>query len=798
MLRRRRSIRHAHQSSAAATTPRGRMRHWRGLCQGVFVAGALATGLSAGVTHADEGQWMPTQLGELGGKLSALGATVTPDDLWRADGGILRASVNVSGCSGAFVSAQGLLGTNHHCAYGAIQAASTPEHDYLRDGFVAASKKDELPAPDRTVKVVEQITDVTVDVRAALKGKSGAAAARAVREKMAAIEAACEKAAPDRVCQVRAFNAGGLFLQFTMLELQDVRLVYAPPSSVGNFGGEVDNWMWPRHAADVAFLRAYVSKDGKPVPYSPDNVPYVPKHKLTVSAEGVRAGDFVAVLGYPGHTDRQLPLAEVKRQVGAVLPGIVEVYGALIHTLESAPGREKGKRAHAVRLKVANKLRGLQNRHKNARGMLEGITRMGLLARRTAEERQIDTWLTAHDGAGVRDALADNAARREALMMTRMGQRLAGYTTDSVGAAVRLVRWVRESKKPDTARAHGYHDKDKQRLKSRLLRHVRDYDPAVDQALLATLDRHGAGLGSITAALPVVLKRSKLMTKPSMEKAIAAAFAGTLKVDGPGTDPLLKAAGPLVDAIEAREQAEDAIWAKKLAFGPTYFKGLTAVRDGAVYPDANGTLRVSMGTVKGYAPRDGLFATPHTTLSGLLAKNTGTAPFNAPAALAEAASSRAKSPYFDKALRDVPVNFLSNNDTTGGNSGSPVIDGRGRLVGFNFDRVWENIAGDFGYQVDRSRNVMVDMRYVLWLLTAVSGGQHIADEMAPVMPGAASKGGAPGKAGAAGNTGTRKGKASAAKPAAAPQPAGGCASTTQTPGVLAALGLAMLAWRRRR
>jgi hypothetical protein len=691
----------------------------------VLVLASLAIGMRA---EADEGQWMPRQIALFDAdELARKGLELAPRELYDpAGGGLLEAVVNLGGCSAGFVSADGLIATNHHCAMGAIQAASSVEHDYLREGFLATTRDAEIVAKDEDVEIVQRITDVTAKVReVADREQDPAARALAVERLGKELVRECEAAAPARRCRLAEFYAGAEFQLVDSLVLRDVRLVYAPPEAIGNFGGEVDNWMWPRHTGDFTLLRAYVGPGGESTEHDAANVPYRPKRFLPVGAEGVQPGDFVAVLGFPGVTQRYQSSAEVARQIDQVLPARAELYGEWIALLEAAGARDE-----AVRIKVAAKQRGLANREKNARGMLDGLAKNGTLARREREDEALRSWAAAQKDpryAAALDRLAElSAIKREAFARDFLLDN-AGRGANALALALDVVRRARERGKPDLERVPAYMDRDAEQLWSTQQRRIRDFDRSVDRELLASWLERTAALpeGQRIVADADALLRTKLVDEAVAERLWQADWA-TIERE---RDPLIAFARALVPELEASEQREHAHKGAMLELGPRWFEMLDAVRTGPVYPDANGTLRVSFATVKGYAPREGLIATPQTTVTGLVAKHTGKAPFDVPQAVRDAAP-RAKATFWaDPLLGDVPVAMLADGDTTGGNSGSPVIDGRGRWIGLNFDRVWENIAGDYGWSPERSRNVIVDVRYLLWNLDEVVHAQALLDEL---------------------------------------------------------------------
>jgi hypothetical protein len=766
-----------------------------------IAAGVCALGL-AGPAAGDEGQWPPAQIADLDRQhLKTLGLELAPSELWNENGGLLRAAVNLSGCSAAFVSARGLITTNHHCAYRAIQSESSPDHDYLKLGFLARELGQELPAKGYTVKVLNVIRDVSKQVLAAADAaKDDRGRQQAIERMRKQLMLECEKKDPALRCSVASFDLGSRFELTETIELRDIRLVWAPPSAIGEYGGEVDNWMWPRHTGDFALLRAYVGPDGKSAEHSSENVPYQPKQHLAIGASGVQPGDFVAVLGFPGRTQRHLAASEVDRQVQQVLPALIDLFGDWLQILARAKTRSP-----ALSIQVAALEKNLANRHKNARGMLAGIARMRLLDRREREQRQLEQWAQQPDRAQYADALRVlvqlseqrriGFARRFLLDQVARGPNL-------LGVAIDLVRRAREGKKPDLEREEPYMERGAVPLWKLQERRIRDYDPGVDAELLAALVARAKKLPnqqriqSLAALDPAGLEarfRASKLSDPALARLL---FDGPASELERSADPLIALARSMVPEIEAAEAERDAESGKESRAGPLYFQMLKSVRAGPVYPDANGTLRISYGTVKGYEPVDGMIAKPQTTLRGAIDKHTGQPPFALPQTVIDAAPAARDSYWADAELGDLPLCFLANLDTTGGNSGSAVINGKGQLVGLNFDRVWENIAGDFGYSSERSRNISVDLRFMLWLLDRVDNASALIAEL-----GATEFRALPVQRARVGALRARDG----APPAQAPEPApsGGCSCglvASHQPGALAALaalGLGLVMRRRR-
>ena len=699
---------------------------------------------------ANEGQWKPGQIAEIHDRAKQAGLELSADQIWTEGGqpggpagpsGLLRAAVNIGGCTAGLISDQGLMSTNHHCAYGSLQANSTVEHNYLADGFLAKTLAEELPAPGKTVRILDGITDVTEQVQARLAGiEDDAARAHTFDKLRNELVDACEAAKPHRSCQLAGFFGGTRYELHEYLELLDVRLVYAPPSAIGEYGGETDNWMWPRHTGDFSLLRAYVGPDGEPAAHSPDNVPYKPAQFFVPSPEGVDEGDFVAVLGYPGHTDRYLWGAELERHFSQWLPMRVALYAEWIAILEAGKQRDE-----AVGIKVAALQKSLANRHKNAAGKVAGLERINLVETRKAEDKRL---LAKGDAAKATiDALAEiSAARAERAQWAFLLESL-GYAPRSLVIARELTVWAEQRSKPDVERKAGYRDRDRDKLWSRLEQYAKDYDPQVDVELLASFLAHADQLeGRRIAGFDALLGPAKgagLADREPYRVAAEAALKGSSLADATALrglfddpaklrktkDPMLALARSLAADVEALSVLADADRGRMLVVEPQYFDLLAGLRGKPLYSDANSTLRFSFAKVQAYTKWDGEAQDPQTTLAGAVAKHTGEGEFDLPdAVLAKAESSKA-SRWVDAELGDVPVAFLADGDTTGGNSGSPVIDAKGRLIGFNFDRVWENVSGDYAWRPEQSRNIISDARYLYWMLEEIDGAEHLLTEL---------------------------------------------------------------------
>lgn len=701
----------------------------------------------AQVAHAAEGMWVPQQLPEIAGPLKKAGLKLSAAQLADLTGDPMGAVVALGGCTASFVSPQGLVVTNHHCAYGAIQLNSTAEKNLIKDGFNAPRTSDELSAgPNARVYVLDQITDVTAQAKAAIAaaGQDPLARTRALEAFDKSQVAACEADAGFR-CRLYSFSGGNTYRLFRNLEIKDVRLVYAPPGSVGKFGGDIDNWMWPRHTGDFSFYRAYVGKDGKPAPFSPDNVPYRPKHFLKFADQPLGADDFVMVAGYPGRTNRYALAAEFNETAGWTYPTIARHYTAVLKLIDDA-----GRADADVKVKYAATAASMNNVAKNYTGQLEGFKRIDAAGQKQAEEAAVLAWLRTQGAQGT-SALAAHAQLVEHLdasRATRERDLLVGQfnNTSAVNAAITLYRLAIERGKPDVEREAGYQDRDLPTIEGGVRQMERRYVASMEQQLqrywlrqyvaLPAAQRDNAALnqwlaGSDAAAVDALVARlggtrlGSLDERLKWLKADRAAFEAS-------TDPVIQYAVAATPALLEQEQKKKTREGEALTARPLYLQALADYKKSQgefVYPDANLSLRITFGNVMGYAPKDGVRYTPFTTLEGVAAKDTGADPFDSPKALLDAVKAKRYGGLEDKRIGSVPVNFLSNLDITGGNSGSPVLDAHGRLVGLAFDGNWESVSSNWVFDPVMTRMIAVDSRYMRWIMQEVAPAPQLLKEL---------------------------------------------------------------------
>ncbi len=700
-------------------------------------------------TFADEGMWQPHQLSELSPQLKALGLELDPKQLSDLSDFPMNAIVSLGGCTASFVSPQGLVASNHHCIYGSLQYNSTPENNILRDGFLANSFEEEIPAaPSSRVYVTEAFTEVTDAVLAKVNDEmSGRERYQAIEQARKALIAECENTGRHR-CQVASFHFGLQYFLVKRLEIRDVRLVYSPADMVGRFGGDIDNWQWPRHTGDFGFYRAYVGPDGQPADYSTDNVPYKPVAYLPMAVEGVQENDFVMALGYPGRTDRYRTAQEVEHQFGwyyGEALGYREDIMALI--LENSAEESQ------ARISYKGTYAGLSNYAKNFQSMLQSYAQSDLLTRKQALETSVSSWIAGDETRQQQygPALTQLRETISASEQTAARDLLLSYWRYATMAstAKTLYRLAKEKEKPDLEREPGYQDRDLPFTRQYLQGLNRRYDRAVDKAIttylltrynqlpaeqrIPALDKFfklkpGMDAQTIAKSLDRMYKKTELEDKDArlswLEKS-ASEFEQS-------KDPFIQLAIALYDNDLTIEQAYKENNGQRQRWRSAYMAALIAYNQSLglpIYADANSTLRVTYGQVKGNQPQDGLINLPFTKLEGIAAKHRDEEPFAAPQNLLDAINAKEHGPFALNSLQSVPVNFLSTVDITGGNSGSAILNGRGHLVGLLFDGVYESIIGDWDFEIETNRAIAVDVRYMLWVMRYVDNAHHLLTEL---------------------------------------------------------------------
>ena len=578
---------------------------------------------------------------------------------------------------------------------------------------------------------------------------SGYARYQEIDKREKGIIAECEKE-PGYRCRVAAYFGGLRYSLVRQFELRDIRLVYAPPAGIGNYGGDIDNWMWPRHVGDYSFFRAYVAPDGSPADYSPDNVPYKPRDYLRISTAGIKEGDLVLVAGYPGSTGRYRLASEVEdaftwnypTQIKLIQEQLDAVHKAVEHNPEAA-------------VKYASLDAGLNNVLKKDQGMLDDFGKSTMLWDKKALERELMAWIDSDPSRRAKFSDPVDRLKKTLSEIRKSRERdfFYGLLNNStiVSNSRRIYRLSKEREKPDMERESGYQERDMLRIRQGLQTFDRRYDPAVDKARLKLfiLSYHrevpaDARVSALDRAFGLVPGED---ASSAVENRLDEMYAATVQTDAASVlallgksdkelealnDPFMKLAVGLYESdLQLEKEARERSGTLQ-QLRPKYMEALIEFlksRGKHIYPDANSTLRVTYGTVKGYRPRDAVIYTPFTTLEGVAEKQTGEAPFNTPPAALQAMKEKRYGRFKDDSIGSVPVDFLSTCDTTGGNSGSPTLNAKGELVGLLFDGNYESMISDWDFLPDVTRSIHVDMRYVLWLMEDVDKATWLLKEM---------------------------------------------------------------------
>ena len=704
-------------------------------------------------SFADEGMWLPDTLDKLLlAQMKKRGFELKPDEVWSTTKASLKdAIVQISiGGTGSFVSPDGLILTNHHVAFSAITAASSTEHDYITNGFLAKSRAEEVAARNYTVSVTQDYKDVSTEVLSAVKSEmTPEERQRAIVVKQEDIRrAAANGREKDGIrTQVVEATGGMQYFLYTYLTIRDVRLVYGAPKMIGYFGGDPDNFEWPRHCGDFSFLRAYVGPDGKPAAFSKDNVPFKPKKFLPINALGIKEGDFAMIMGYPGATFRYRESYSVEYRQNIQLPDQIATLRQQIDTLTKL-----GERDPALKIRFADTVFGLSNTLKSQEGTVTGLKRMNLVERKRAEEAALLKWLDANPAMKTKygNVLPQIEALYKDLSSFSLKQSALGNLLNS-GQMLNALEYAYgraiDKEKPAGEREPQFSDQQSERITAQLAEGWSEREAESEARLLAAAlarlaempegqklphveklfeDKSGkVRRAAETEFAKIAIENSKYKSFDEVKKLFSASAADLRATD----DPALK----LVIAAHD-ENAPFGARIRKFngsitRLRPQYVEAMLAMKKTPYYPDANFTLRFTYGEIKGYKPRDAVTYDYQTSFSGVIAKDTGEEPFAVPAGLKELHKKKDFGGYVDPRLNDVPVAFLSTTDITGGNSGSPVMNGRGEITGLAFDGNYEGLGGDYSYDGSANRTINVDIRYVLFVTEKFARAGYLFNEM---------------------------------------------------------------------
>ena len=635
--------------------------------------------------------------------------------------------------------------TNHHVAFGALQRASDPEHNYLQDGFLAETYKDELPSPGSVCRVLLGYEEVTDQVTEGLnQNMSPLEKYYTIDKAKKKIVKEAESKGEDVYASVASAYSGNQYYLYTFKNIKDVRIVYAPPRDLGNFGSETDNWMWPRHTCDFTFFRAYVSAEGLGVDYSPDNVPYEPSIHLKIASHNLKDGDFTFIMGYPGRTYRNYSTPELMFDVELMENSIKERV-EYIDFFETASQKSK-----AIEIKYASMLKGLYNGLKNYRGKIEGFQKADIINLKKESDNKFKQWALqdksySSEYADIVEKI-DRFYNEEYISFYWKNRNISYLSSAYRGPAIlsqahMIVRISLESQKPDMERDYSYQERNIPRLKQRIKLAERRYDPEVDKEYM--IYRLGKLFEQPQDRIPVFIQtlfkdsgnisdwvneayKTSNLTDSKYRLSLINKSPDELRALN---DPIINLAFEIEKEVSELREQKKSIDQKRSDLGKIYKKGLLEMNNQRLASDANSTIRFTYGPVKGYVPRDAVYYKPFTTVKGVIEKDTGEFPFNVPDKIKTLHKKKDLGTYVSPDLDDVPACFLNTTNVTGGNSGSPTLDAYGDVCGLVFDMTYESVIGDYYIIPEYQRVISVDIRYVLFITDKFSGAKHIIEEM---------------------------------------------------------------------
>ena len=697
---------------------------------------------------SDEGMWIPLLIEKFNIEImQEKGFKLTAEDIYSVNRACMKDGVMIfgGGCTAELISPEGLLITNHHCGYGRIQAHSSLEHDYLTDGFWAMSRDEELPNPGLTVTFLKYMEDITDKVLSGVKKKMSEEERNEIIEANIAEIVAGASEGNHYSAFVRPFYMGNQYFLFVNETYRDVRLVGAPPSAIGKFGGDTDNWMWPRHTGDFSLFRIYSDKDNMPADYSEDNVPYKPAFHFPISLQGVDEGDFTMVFGYPGGTSKYVPSYHVSMLIDYVYPEMIELRGTKLDIIKKAMDADP-----EVRIQYSSKDAGISNSWKRWIGEKTGMERLGTIEMKKEFERGFTAWVKDRKK---RDNNYGHILPAYETLYEKMQEYylVNSYTSETMGRSgveaislaasfIPLVEAVNNDAGEDDIKNM------LERLSNRIPNFFRNYNRSVDKKLfIAMLNLYGDNLaeewqipeykelyklcnGNFANIADDIYSQS-VFTDHQKTAQFVSNFDRRL-IGELEADPLYILAKGVNKFLDEQVRPEYIEVSSEIAdLDRLYMKAqMEYAGDEVLWPDANFTLRVAYGEVGGYEPRDGVYYTHYTTLEGIIEKdNPEIYDYDVP--------DRLKELYYEKDYGryaqdgKIPVCFIADNHTTGGNSGSPVINAEGHLIGVNFDRAWEGVMSDLMFNPEQSRNISLDIRYALFLIDKFAGAGYLLDEM---------------------------------------------------------------------
>ncbi len=693
--------------------------------------------------NPDEGMFPLSELHRAG--LKKAGLKISEKDIYNPGNvGLVDALVQVSGCTGSFVSNKGLIITNHHCAFSAVQLASTAINNYLKNGFVAQSQEQEIEAKGLKIRITDSYEDVSNKILNAVANISDPVERiNTIKRKQEELVRQAEKEDPTIKAEVSEMFIGKSYVLFRYKTIEDVRLVYIPRQNIGEFGGETDNWVWPRHTGDYSFLRAYVGKDGKSAPYSKDNVPYQPKKHLKVNPNGVKENDFTFILGYPGRTFRHRPAQYIRYQQEYLLPYVSNLYDFQNRQMEEA-----GKDNTDVALSLATRIKRNANVLKNYRGKLKGLRGIDLLSTKKQEDEALAAFISSKPE--LKDKYGNLLSDIDAYYQVSDQDALKELWINNIYSSTSLLRVARDLNAFKAALANERSPQSTKQLfeyniesfKKNIKDIYASYNKQADQRIFGKMLEDAAAFQGKNQIASI----QKLQLNPQMANNYATQAIDESKLADQNyilnsvladantllqfNDKLLDVQNELdkdITTFAAEQKRREGVL-NKLMGDYVAVKEIFQAKN--FIPDANSTLRLTYGHIKGYSPADATYMKPFTTIEGIIQKgNLGLPEFDYPQEIKTAYLNKNFGPYLMKDLGSVPVNMLYDMDTTGGNSGSPIMNANGELIGVNFDRTYDATINDFAWNESYSRSIGVDIRYVLWVADKIDNAHFILKEM---------------------------------------------------------------------
>ena len=675
--------------------------------------------------------------------LNEAGLKIDKSEIYNpGDTSLIDALVKVGGCTGSFISAEGLILTNHHCAFEAVQLASTPENDYLGKGFIASERSMEIPAKGLTCRITESYEDVSEKVlQAVSEVNDPILRMQIIQQQMKQIADKAEKQDSTIQAEVSEMFTGKSYVLFRYKTIKDVRLVYVPRRSIGEFGGETDNWMWPRHTGDFAFLRAYVAPDSSSAEYSKDNIPYKPKRFLRVNPHGVNEEDFVFILGYPGRTFRHQPAQFIQYQQQYVLPYISDLYSYQNKVMEEA-----GKKDKQIELKLATRIKRNANVLKNYQGKLKGLKAIGLIEQKRQEDAALAGFINSKDSLKEKYGPLMQDIDRLYLDIYRNAYRDLWFSQIYRGVSVLAAARQINSFKEGMERNPDFYKENISKLEQQLELVYEDMLPKVDKAILTRMLTDASNFPNIQRVDAIDKQVLKSFNKQEqINRFLNSFFQYTRLTDSKyvlntliKSPHLLRNYNDRILIFEKELSSQLSILQKQKAeregilnrLMADYLTAKELYQNKNFIPDANSTLRLTYGYIRGYYPRDSVYMPPFTAIKGIIEKGKTENPeYQYPDKIREVWQTKDFGIFADSSLDDVPVNMLYDMDTTGGNSGSPVMNAWGELIGLNFDRAQEATINDYAWNESYSRSIGVDIRYILWVTSKIDGADFILKEL---------------------------------------------------------------------